>query len=219
MFHTGKTAISRKEKIKMARKKETGKKTEATAATKNKTDAGVMTKLEKPKLELKDALVRYEFSSEELAQIGSRVAELSERADTLEERKKSTAKDFDSDIKHVELEVAGLLRSLRDQWEMRTMECYEVFDYKRKKAFFFRADLIELNTLKEFASVEDLISLSEKHPEDYGLAKVRDMHRHELQRELPFEEAESGDTDIENVESADKAESDAGKKEMTVKTD
>jgi hypothetical protein len=36
---------------------------------------------------------------------------------------------------------------------------------------------------------------------------------------LPFEEAESGDTDIENVESADKAESDAGKKEMTVKTD
>jgi len=151
-------------------------------------DSGVAEKVKEPDIELVDELCRYEFTDSELVDLATEIGELMHRMDRLTAEKKSAVSAFDSDLKKADLDMQTMAQLIRDRFEMRRMQCYCVKDYAGRKAYYFRADIHELEYLKTFTPENFLEKLTQLETDTAdGPVKVRDLKHWELQRELEFD--------------------------------
>ena len=154
-------------------------------------------------VELTETVVKYDFSQDELIEIGERVAELAGKLAVLEAEAKQIAKQYKADIEGVELQQNRLINFIREKFEMRKMGCFKVIDGLAKKVYFFRSDQIDLNVLKVHTIEEIRAGFPtaeigvEFHPDP---AKIRDARPSELQRPLPIPPADQISETVEGGE-------------------
>ena len=176
----------------MAKKKASGKKAKDQVEEKEDAAAEEPEKKRQVPIERSEEHVRYDFSDEELIKLGESMAELISRVERLKAEKKSAAADFDSDIKKVELDLQSVVRSIRDKFEMRNAECFIVKDFKNRKAYVFRSDQMDLETLQTWDG-EKLFELIEAGSLGADPVKIKQISSRELQKELEFGEKSEGD--------------------------
>jgi hypothetical protein len=73
--------------------------------------------------------VKHEFGLTELNEIGVAMAKSQGELEEKRRLKKGVAAEFNEAIKRVEGDVSLLARKRRDGYEMRDMECTEIYDY------------------------------------------------------------------------------------------
>jgi hypothetical protein len=138
-------------------------------------------KVEAPEIEkVENELIRYEFSDGQLQKLGGDLSDLLETVTRVEEEASSAAAGFKSDVKAIKLTIYNVARWIREKYDMRKTDCYCYKDFRERKAYYWRADNVELGELEIAISSVDFWKV-------YPPVKVRDLKHHELQRELPLD--------------------------------
>jgi hypothetical protein len=184
----------------MTKKKTAEEKKEAAEAKKGKTaeteinekpDKLVETEEDEKKVvrpidaELVKELVRYDFNQDELVELSEELIDLIEREKRLTAEKKSAAAKFDSDIKTTVIGRDDLLKKMSDKFEMVTMPCVCVRDYRKGVVYYFRDDQIEVDSLRIYDQ-DQFFALVEGGALGVDPVKTRDIKPWERQRALDF---------------------------------
>ena len=151
--------------------------------------------------ELVKELVRYDFNQDELVELGEDLLDMVAKKTRLQDEKKSTAKTFDSDINRVELIEREIIGKMSDKFEMIQMPTVCVRDYKKGVVYYFRADQIEVDSLRIYDQ-DQFFALVEGGALGVDPVKTRDIKPWERQRELDFAPVEDEQESGEQVEEA-----------------
>ena len=189
------------------------KKTEKAAAAKSEKET--TEDLGRPiDVELVKELVRYDFNQDELVELGEDLLDYVAKKTRLKEEKKSAAKTFDSEINQVELVEQEIINKMSNKFEMVSMPCVCVRNYKKGVVYYFRTDQIEADSLRIYDQ-DQFFALVEGGALGVDPVKTRDIKPWERQRELDFAPGED-----EQVEEAEDGEGEqADKEQETVTTD
>jgi hypothetical protein len=136
--------------------------------------------------ELKETLLKYDFSQDELVALGEQVAAKAEEISRVEAEFDQIKKQFKADLDGLELLQKRLITLIRDKFEMKKMECFKVIDGQSKKVWFFRTDLDRPSfALYTMERLRFEIMAGQIKPD-----KERNARPSELQRELPMKQPE-----------------------------
>ena len=84
--------------------------------------------------------LKYYFTEEERAELGERVARLVEERENLDAEKKLAAKKYGQEIAEIDGEIGSVARLIRKKYEIRSVECDVINDYKAKTVVVMRID-------------------------------------------------------------------------------
>lgn len=157
-----------------------------------------------PEIEkLENELVRYEFTDEELQELGQQLAQDFKVVQRIEDEARNVAKKYKSDIEATKLSIYDLARWIRERYDMRNCEVFCYKDYSARRAYYWRTDQVDLVELRT-----DIMN-SEAGEFIHEPVKEREISHHELQRHLPLDDT-GGD---------DAADPDGDNGKVEVKTD
>ena len=142
------------------------------------------------KIEKTETLVKYQFSQDELINIGEMVADCDQQLADLEAEFGSIKKQYAADIESKKMTARRFLNLIRDKYEMRTMEVFKFISGKHKRVWFFRCDEITNEQLMAFQHdvlVNDIIDGVMLPPP----VKEREARASELQSTFPMDKPES----------------------------
>ena len=117
------------------------------------------------KTETSVEFVKHVFTKEEKARIASDMAQKVSHVQQLEDDLKSVKSDFKAQIDSAQATVSSAAKKLTTGYEMRSMDCEVVKDYKKRMVYFYLPG----------------------HEKISPPIKEREMHSNEYQMELPSE--------------------------------
>jgi hypothetical protein len=91
-----------------------------------------------------DVTCRYEFTDNELQEMGGEVAVDLQKLEDIENELKSIKADFKARAEATAATIRSKSRKIRDGYEMRPIQCKVVMDYDRRKVFYYRTDTLTL---------------------------------------------------------------------------
>ncbi len=138
------------------------------------------------------AMVRYNFSDEELTAKAREIAEQISSAEDIEQEKKSVAADYVSKERHIQLVIRDLSRAIADGYDMRRVPCHCFKSYPSGWAYYYTheqlADYAIDYMIDQNESVENLVNYLLDSSLKVEWVKKRAIRDDERQIEIPAED-------------------------------
>ena len=90
-----------------------------------------------------ERFLRYDFSEDEKQELAQGMARKVTEAEDLEDQKKAVTSEYTAKINAAQAEAQSKAKKLTSGYEMRNIECEEIFDYKQTEVRVIRLDIGE----------------------------------------------------------------------------
>lgn len=103
-----------------------------------------------PEYRLEKIPVRYQFTEQDMSQLGSKLAGLAQEKTRVEEEKKVAMSQWTTRIKGIQNDISAVSGKISSGFEMRDTECQVEYDWKKGEKYYrLEGKLVETRKIEE----------------------------------------------------------------------